>query len=70
MRCGETFGLSLFGMDVVISKGQPYVVDVNKFGSFIGVPDAPAKLADYVLQVGEDIRHARQDRAPATIVGD
>jgi hypothetical protein len=29
------------------------VVDVNKFGSFIGVPDAPAKLADYVLEVGE-----------------
>lgn len=52
-RCGEAFGLGLYGLDVVISKGQPYVVDVNKFGSFIGVPDAPSRLARYVLQVGE-----------------
>jgi ribosomal protein S6--L-glutamate ligase len=53
MKCGEAFGLGLYGLDVVLSEGQHYVVDVNKFGSFIGVPDAPAKLADYVLEVGE-----------------
>jgi len=55
MKCGEAFGLSLYGLDVVISNGQPYVVDVNKFGSFIGVPDAPARLAEYVLELGGGI---------------
>lgn len=53
MRCGAAFGLGLYGLDIVISKGHPYVVDFNKFGSFIGVPDAPNKLADYVLAVAE-----------------
>lgn len=55
LKCGEVFGLSLYGLDVVISNGQPYVVDVNKFGSFIGVPNAPARLANYVMEMGEGI---------------
>jgi len=54
-KCGTAFGLGLYGLDVVISKGHPYVVDFNKFGSFIGVPDAPTKLADYVLEVAEGV---------------
>lgn len=53
IRCGEIFGLDLYGLDVVISKGQPYVVDVNKFGSFIGVPNAPSLLSDYIYAAGE-----------------
>lgn len=52
IRCGEIFGIDLYGLDVVISKGQPYVVDINKFGSFIGVPDAPSLLADYLFDAG------------------
>ncbi len=28
------------------------MVDVNKFGSFIGVPNAPSLLADYIYGVG------------------
>lgn len=47
MEVGQAFGISLYGMDVVISQGQPYVVDINKFGSFLGVPEAPRLLADY-----------------------
>jgi glutathione synthase/RimK-type ligase-like ATP-grasp enzyme len=52
-RCGDAFGLSLCGLDVVISEGQPYVVDINKFGSFIGVPDAPTLLADYIYKAAQ-----------------
>jgi ribosomal protein S6--L-glutamate ligase len=48
LRCGRTFGIDLYGLDVVISAGRPYVVDVNKFGSYMGVPDAPRLLADYI----------------------
>jgi ribosomal protein S6--L-glutamate ligase len=47
-RCGRAFGIDLFGMDVVYSNGQPYVVDINKFGSYMGVPDAGCLLADYI----------------------
>jgi ribosomal protein S6--L-glutamate ligase len=49
LRCGEIFGIGLFGLDLIESEGQPYVVDVNKFGSFMGVPDAPRLLADYLI---------------------
>jgi len=35
-------------MDIIFSKGVPYVVDVNKFGSYMGVPNAPCLLADYI----------------------
>jgi glutathione synthase/RimK-type ligase-like ATP-grasp enzyme len=41
-------GTDLFGLDVVISGGRPYVVDVNPFPGFKGVPDAALRLADYI----------------------
>jgi ribosomal protein S6--L-glutamate ligase len=48
LRCGEALGIDLFGVDVVISQGQPYVVDASSFPGFKGVPDAALCLADYV----------------------
>jgi len=48
LRCGQAFGIDLFGMDIIFSNGDPYVVDVNKFGSYMGVPNAPCLLADYI----------------------
>jgi ribosomal protein S6--L-glutamate ligase len=50
LRCGRVFGIDLYGLDVVMSGGQPYVVDVQKLGSYMGVPDAPRLLADYLVQ--------------------
>jgi ribosomal protein S6--L-glutamate ligase len=48
MRCAAAFGVELFGMDVILSRGTPYVVDVQSFPGFKGVPDAALRLADYV----------------------
>jgi ribosomal protein S6--L-glutamate ligase len=48
LRCGRAFGLELYGMDVIVSDGRPYVVDVSSFPGFKGVPDAALRLADYV----------------------
>jgi ribosomal protein S6--L-glutamate ligase len=45
---GEVIGTDLFGLDVVISGGEPCVVDVNPFPGFKGVPDAALRLADYI----------------------
>ncbi|GAC1450374.1 MAG: lysine biosynthesis protein LysX [Ktedonobacterales bacterium] len=52
-KCGEAFGINLYGLDVVMSQGQPYVVDLNKFGSYMGVPDGPRLLADHIYAAGQ-----------------
>jgi ribosomal protein S6--L-glutamate ligase len=46
--CGAALGLSLFGFDVVVSEGRPFVVDISSFPGFKGVPNAAVRLADYV----------------------
>jgi ribosomal protein S6--L-glutamate ligase len=51
LRCGEAFGLRLFGLDIVESNGRPYVVDFSSFPGFKGVPDVALRLADYVYGV-------------------
>lgn len=48
LRCGRAFGIDLYGLDIVVSDGQPYVVDINTFPGFKGVPDAARHLADYI----------------------
>lgn len=57
IRCGQAFGIDLYGLDVIISDGVPYVVDLNKFGSYMGVPNASELLADYIYAAGERAIH-------------
>jgi ribosomal protein S6--L-glutamate ligase len=47
LRCGEPFGISLYGVDVVVAD-RPYVVDMSSFPGFKGVPHAAERLAEYV----------------------
>ena len=49
-QVGKIFDIRLYGMDIIISAGKPYVVDVNKFSSFMGVPNGPQLIADYIHQ--------------------
>jgi ribosomal protein S6--L-glutamate ligase len=53
LRCGQAFGMEVFGLDVVISQGRPYVVDISSFPGFKGVPDAALRLAEYIRAAGE-----------------
>lgn len=53
LRCGRAFGVELFGFDVIISSGRPYVVDIQGFPGFKGVPDAALRLADYLYAAGQ-----------------
>jgi len=48
LQVGAVIGTDLFGLDIVISDDRPYVVDVNPFPGFKGVPEAALRLADYV----------------------
>ncbi len=47
-RCGDVFDIDTFGVDVIVSDGKPYVVDMSAFPGFKGVPDAAARIADYL----------------------
>ena len=59
IRCAEAFGVKILGLDVVMSKGEPYIVDVQSFPGFKGVPDAALRLADYIYDVGLQIMNKK-----------
>lgn len=48
LSCGSALGLEIYGVDIVVSRGEPFVLDVNHFPSFRGVPDVVSPLADYI----------------------
>ncbi|PYQ18236.1 MAG: hypothetical protein DMF79_15550 [Acidobacteria bacterium] len=52
-RCGQAFGIDLYGVDIVESDGTPYVVDMGSIPGFKGVPDAPRRLARYFHAAAE-----------------
>lgn len=52
-RIAEAFGLSVFGFDVVMHHGEPYVIDISSFPGFKGVPDAAALLAGHIYSCAE-----------------
>lgn len=52
-RCGEAFGIDLYGVDIIESDGRTYVVDMSTVPGFKGVPDAPIHLAAYVRAAAE-----------------
>jgi ribosomal protein S6--L-glutamate ligase len=55
LRCASAFGVELFGVDVVVSEGNPYVVDIQSFPGFKGVPDAALRLADYIYATAQRV---------------
>jgi ribosomal protein S6--L-glutamate ligase len=53
LRCGEAFGIDLYGVDIIESGGTPYVVDMCSIPGFKGVPDAIRLLAQYLQKAAE-----------------
>jgi ribosomal protein S6--L-glutamate ligase len=51
LRCGRAFDVGLYGVDVITSGGKPFVVDLNTFPGFKGVPGAAGLLADHLMSV-------------------
>jgi RimK family alpha-L-glutamate ligase len=49
LRCGEVFGLELFGVDCVETEDGPLVIEVNEFPNYSAVPGADEKLSKFVL---------------------
>jgi len=47
-RIGRKFGMSIFGVDLIIKDNVPYVVDINDFPSFSNIPEAISLISDYI----------------------
>jgi ribosomal protein S6--L-glutamate ligase len=65
LRCGRAFGIDLYGVDIIESEGQPYVVDVSSIPGFKGVPDAPSHLAEYFYAAAKRSAERRGPQEPA-----
>ena len=48
LRCGQAFGLRLYGLDIIEGVEGPKVVDVNYFPGYKGVPGAAYAVADCI----------------------
>jgi ribosomal protein S6--L-glutamate ligase len=55
LRCGDTFGIEIYGFDVIVSDSRMYVVDFSSFPGFKGVPDAALRIADYIYAAGRRV---------------
>ena len=55
-RCGKAFGLELYGLDLAEGQDGLFVLDVNYFPGYRGVPDASRRLADYLVRALGDKR--------------
>jgi ribosomal protein S6--L-glutamate ligase len=49
LRCGDVFGISVYGVDVIRSRGRLWVVDMSSFPGFKGVPAAGRRIVDHVV---------------------
>jgi ribosomal protein S6--L-glutamate ligase len=49
-RCGQLFGLDLFGVDCIVTGQGPLVIEINDYPNYTGVPDGNERLADFVEQ--------------------
>ncbi|KKL99901.1 hypothetical protein LCGC14_1809770, partial [marine sediment metagenome] len=50
LRCGQLFGLELYGVDLIETPDGPSVIEVNCFPGYKGVPEAERLLGDYLLE--------------------
>jgi len=57
LRVGTACGLGLYGLDIIENERGPYVVDVNYFPGYKGVPDAAPLVADYIDDYAQGRRH-------------
>src|SRR5215470_3237524 len=55
LACGRAFGVGLYGVDLITSGGKPYIVDINTFPGFKGVPNAAGLLAEQIMNSASGI---------------
>jgi len=50
-RLGRKFGMSVFGLDYIISEEGPHVIDINDFPSFRSIPEAISLISDHIYNL-------------------
>jgi fructose-1,6-bisphosphatase/inositol monophosphatase family enzyme/glutathione synthase/RimK-type ligase-like ATP-grasp enzyme len=65
LRCADAFGVDVFGVDIILSGGVPYVVDMQCFPGFKGVPDAAPQLAEVIHAAARKATGAGASAVPA-----
>jgi ribosomal protein S6--L-glutamate ligase len=62
LRCGQLFGLELYGLDLLEGPDGPVVVDLNYFPSYVGVENAAPRIAAYIAEYASGLQ-----REPAPV---
>ncbi len=60
LRCGDAFGIDLFGVDIIEHDGTPYIVDMNSFPGFGGIRDGILRVARYLYEGAERAARGQQ----------
>jgi ribosomal protein S6--L-glutamate ligase len=50
LRCGQTFGLEVYGVDTCETPDGLVVIEVNEFPNFTGVPGAARSIVEHILE--------------------
>jgi len=50
-RLGRKFGMSIFGLDYILTNDGPYIIDLNDFPSFRSIPEAISLISDYIYNL-------------------
>jgi glutathione synthase/RimK-type ligase-like ATP-grasp enzyme len=51
-RCGEIFGLDLYGVDCIETGDGPIVIEVNDFPNYSGIQGVAELIVDHILSCG------------------
>ncbi|MHA1390962.1 MAG: hypothetical protein ACTSQT_01805 [Promethearchaeota archaeon] len=51
IRLGRKFGMSVFGLDYILTENGPYIVDINDFPSFRSVPEGISLVSDHIYNL-------------------
>ncbi|MFX1494316.1 MAG: hypothetical protein ACFFBZ_08550 [Promethearchaeota archaeon] len=50
-RLGRKFGMSVFGLDYILTEKGPCVIDINDFPSFRCIPEAISLISDHIYNM-------------------
>ncbi len=50
-RLGRKFGMSVFGLDYILTEEGPYIIDINDFPSFRSIPEAISLISDHIYNM-------------------
>ncbi|MFX0074548.1 MAG: hypothetical protein ACFE96_03845, partial [Candidatus Hermodarchaeota archaeon] len=51
IRLGRKLGMSVFGLDYILTDKGPFIVDVNDFPSFNSIPEGVSLISDYIYNM-------------------